>query len=66
LSVGCAVGQTHSLPSFGLCGWLERLGNVCGCMAGSYSFLGSTKILKKSFDIFKKQYTEPVIIGSTK
>ena len=24
-----AFGQTHSLASFGLCGWLEQLGNVC-------------------------------------
>jgi hypothetical protein len=44
----------------------ERLGNVYDFMRWHHSFLGKTKILKKSFDIFKKQYTEPVIIGITK
>src|SRR5690554_5650384 len=31
-----ALAQTHSLTSFGWCGWLERLGNVCGCSGLAY------------------------------
>lgn len=34
-----ALGQTHSLPSFGLCGgFFARLGNVYGCEGLAYYF----------------------------
>jgi len=42
------------------------LANVYDCLRRVYSFLGKTKILNSSFDIFKKQYTEPEIVGKTK
>jgi hypothetical protein len=54
-----ALGKTHSLTSFGLCGCLERLGNVCGFEA--LAFLSVYIVF--NFNCFKYSLCSLVLIS---